>query len=79
MVGQIQKLSQDSCAVRDTLRQARLQATQQVERLKLEKLSLELMVHQAIGYVAGFDAWLAAYRHRHLVRILNHLFSAVAS
>lgn len=79
MVSQIQKLSQDLCVVRDTLGQARLQVSQQAERLKLEKLSRELMVHQAIGYVAGFDAWLAAYRHRHLVRILNHLFSAVAS
>ena len=46
MVGQIQKLSQDPCVVRDTLGQARLQASQQAERLKLEKRSLEREIRE---------------------------------
>ncbi len=62
MVRQIQKLSQDPCVVRDTLGQARLQASQQAERLKLEKRSLEREIREE-------------YKQLHeLVKSCNHRF-----
>lgn len=60
VVGQIQKLSQDPCVIRDTLRQARLQPSQRPERLKTEKRSLEREIreeykqlHDSPGAVEG--------------------------